>query len=537
MTDIQKSLLELLKEIDGICKKYQIDYYLGGGTQIGAIRHGKFLPWDDDADVHMTRENAWRFVEALKAEKLPNRVVYTGEEDGSNTLAHWRYLNTSSTALLRGLVGTSDPQGQFVDILVFYPLPSNEKEKVKQVDAFRMYCELKNDNGICRAFMPKSFYQKVLFFLKAEKYIGRKRILRYWEKKAFEHPKDNTEKWFVRSSRVTKEEMVRDIWGTPRYVPFEDTMLPVAEHVELQESLFYGTTWFEVPAYEERGAHVFVTDMEIPYSVYIEDQKKRFDARRFYEKEKDKKKYWLSVLPERNEVVPQLGALQGVCTALELQNTIQTNRINLQQLVEEGREKELQDLFTPYFNRIRSQRFKYYGLYLDMPDEYLYAAFYFQCFNGNYGVAKRVLGQRRTRVKRGLSSELQRLCNICDATDELLIALYGELDLQKAREIVDEWLPKEPTALYFQRADIYLCLSGFGAETDADLLRRCDRYLEQYPDDGELLKYRGDLLLRLGQSEDGERCYRKALCSLRNGFCIRAIKEYFHERHQLEVIQ
>jgi lipopolysaccharide cholinephosphotransferase len=49
--------VELLIFIDKVCNKHDIDYWLGFGTLLGAVRHGGFIPWDDDIDVHMPRKD------------------------------------------------------------------------------------------------------------------------------------------------------------------------------------------------------------------------------------------------------------------------------------------------------------------------------------------------------------------------------------------------------------------------------------------------------------------------------------------------
>ena len=65
--------MDMLIEIDQICRKYGITYYAAGGTVIGAARHNGFIPWDDDADLYMTRDEFMRFREAFKTERPENR--------------------------------------------------------------------------------------------------------------------------------------------------------------------------------------------------------------------------------------------------------------------------------------------------------------------------------------------------------------------------------------------------------------------------------------------------------------------------------
>ena len=93
---IQKMQLAYLLEVDRICKKHRIKYFLGGGTLLGAIRHNGFIPWDDDADIMMLREDYDRFAEVAQQE-LPAGMTFQSGKTDKNCFYEFKKLRVENT--------------------------------------------------------------------------------------------------------------------------------------------------------------------------------------------------------------------------------------------------------------------------------------------------------------------------------------------------------------------------------------------------------------------------------------------------------
>ena len=77
----QMRMLHLLKEVDRICQQHDIRYWLSSGTLIGAIRHNGFIPWDDDLDIEMMREDYLRLMKVLPKELPTDMALQNHETD------------------------------------------------------------------------------------------------------------------------------------------------------------------------------------------------------------------------------------------------------------------------------------------------------------------------------------------------------------------------------------------------------------------------------------------------------------------------
>lgn len=79
----QVRMLEILIEVDKICQKHNIKYWLDGGTLLGAVRHGGFIPWDDDLDIAVMHNDYERMLDVLNKELPSNMKVQCHNTDST----------------------------------------------------------------------------------------------------------------------------------------------------------------------------------------------------------------------------------------------------------------------------------------------------------------------------------------------------------------------------------------------------------------------------------------------------------------------
>lgn len=84
---LQACFLEIIKDIDRVCQEHGLCYMAAGGTALGSVRHKGFIPWDDDVDILMPREDLNRFVELFE-ECMGDKYELT--TPNSRTSTSWR---------------------------------------------------------------------------------------------------------------------------------------------------------------------------------------------------------------------------------------------------------------------------------------------------------------------------------------------------------------------------------------------------------------------------------------------------------------
>ena len=119
--------LSIISEIDRICQKYEIEYFADGGTFLGAIRHQGFIPWDDDIDISMTRDNYEKFKQVVTKELNSNFFFQDNETEKNFFRVHGQVRKNNTTMMIKYDYGKKYHRGVFVDIFIYDKVPLAEK--------------------------------------------------------------------------------------------------------------------------------------------------------------------------------------------------------------------------------------------------------------------------------------------------------------------------------------------------------------------------------------------------------------------------
>lgn len=524
MTDKQKHLYVLYKEVDELCRKHNIDYQLAGGTLIGAIRHRGFIPWDDDMDITMTRNNWEKFVQVCKTELPDDRILECQELNHNfhNVIA--RYTDRTSSAVHSTQVLFDDVAGDMIDIICYDYLPDNNKSWKQYTKDITLYSDLINP---CIVYSYRFGYNhfRYGFYRLKMRFQGKDKVLDNLQKKMFSYKEEDCP-YVVLRWGGTPLLFRKEIFGDSKnWVLFEDTMGQAPDYISDYLVEHYEDEWMFVPPATEQAGHNAIFSLDTNYKVI------RNEIKHFVDPEKQMKTFlrkkafvmpfmslWL-VVKDFNILVSQKSK------AKSFRDEYNNCKADINRAYENNDFATLEEIFSDYialqFHKDYFGRDNYNDVYkyrhpvlLKLSDE-IADKIVLTLFNRN-NISKAMRYITVTEQKKVVTPFMLGLKrDILFFREAVHNTSIGKL--VDAEEQSEYLYKKYPYSIGVIKLRIYILMKLGMNKYFHDLNRLVNQGLKIYPDDGDLLKYQLDLECG-GKSEKLVNSYIDAFQNTLNGF-------------------
>jgi len=255
--------LRILKVIDAFCKENNITYYLSGGTLLGAVRHHGFIPWDDDMDLMMPRQDYEKFIHTFKNEQF---AVASCTTDPDYFSPYARVYDTKETRMYRTVFKEKE-LGAFVDL---FPIDGYPKNKlIKKIHLYRIKAAYALLHVRVRLkYEPREHYiplKKFLhLFLRGGENKAAQKVNRLAQK--YDYRKTESRGVLDLNIHLFREENPKEVYKQTVYLPFEDGMYPAPIGYTTYLTRLYGPRYMELPPEGKRKTgHTLVVEYKDGY--------------------------------------------------------------------------------------------------------------------------------------------------------------------------------------------------------------------------------------------------------------------------------
>lgn len=258
LTQITHQLeLAIFKRFSAIAAAYHLHYVATGGTLLGAIRHQGFIPWDDDMDIALPRNDYEHFLQIAPAEfKNDHYFLQTPWSDQNYALSYAKILDRNTYIEERNNVNNAR-KGVFLDIFPLDKIPkSKEKRRRQMIDIRRLdsriYLKLRYniiDNPIRRLYGTLSSEQ--LLAAKTFKQNRQQTMVAYNNRENLDQFK-NLASQYAYDKEIFSIDQVQD----STVVPFEDTLIAVPKDYQTILTRLYGDYLTLPPENQRSEKHI-----------------------------------------------------------------------------------------------------------------------------------------------------------------------------------------------------------------------------------------------------------------------------------------
>lgn len=248
----QSIMLEILIEIDRICVKHSIEYWLTDGSLLGAIRHKGFIPWDDDLDIGMLREDYEKFKKVALLELKDDIFLQTSQTDFGYPwgMVPLKLRSSKGIIIEKGEEEGKYNNGIFVDIFAFDKFSQNNlKRKIQYLP--KILLELKTTRLWTNKKNLKNI-MKIIFIIPSQKLISPKFIINL--SKLLNKSNENYVLGYGFDLTWRKVFDKEDIFPLKKR-EFEGVKVKVPKNSHKYLKKIYGEDYMEIPPLEKRLTH------------------------------------------------------------------------------------------------------------------------------------------------------------------------------------------------------------------------------------------------------------------------------------------
>lgn len=257
IAELRKIQLDILKHVDAFCKQNGIKYFLSGGSMIGAVRHHGYIPWDDDIDLMLLRDDYERLIS-----------LYTKKDNSEFKLHHFKlekgYLKPfvkidNSNTILEEYAEDPIEMGVNIDIFPIDVVPNEKSKQIKMYKRFQLYKNLINIK-IIKESTSRAWYKNLLVFISHQllSFLPMKSLIKALERNAIQYKGTVSDYCGVAVwGYGVKEINLRKNWDDVMEVDFENTKAPIPCGYDNYLTSVYGN-YMQLPPEEKRvSEHLF----------------------------------------------------------------------------------------------------------------------------------------------------------------------------------------------------------------------------------------------------------------------------------------
>ncbi|WP_027090075.1 LicD family protein [Thomasclavelia saccharogumia] len=268
---IQRLEYELLLDVKKICEKENIEYFLIGGTALGSIRHSGFIPWDDDIDIGMTRENYEKFLR-LAPSNLTDKYELQTPDSGDNIPYFYTKIRINNTIFMEYCNRNINiHHGIYIDVFPFDIVPDDDVEYEKMFKKFQSLIRVFSLRQIPDiAIKPSNCIQKLKSLIRKLAHIFVKLIpLSFLKNRLYnvatKYNNSNYNSYCCLNFPEFKTEFIRkeDLYPLEMY-KFENDYFPIPKNWDMYLKTHYGD-YMKLPKESDRVGHR-------PYKVFFNEK-------------------------------------------------------------------------------------------------------------------------------------------------------------------------------------------------------------------------------------------------------------------------